>query len=180
MVVEADALVNVVHDRLQLSRRGFILAEHEDGRARAGDAAAEGAGGFALLLDLVKAGDQHAANGFDDDVFERAADQVIVVLNKSGDEARDVGPLADGVFEEHLFAQDLAGIGGTDFDLRVNDRDVQGGSRYGNDIEREDRADEGDAAIDTGRDVVGMFDAGGYFLAEEGEPDKVFIGEAIF
>ncbi len=77
---------------------GFVFAEHEDRRTRTGDAAAKGAGGFALLFDLVKTGDQHAADGFDDHVFQRAADEVIVVCHETGYETGDVAPLADGVF----------------------------------------------------------------------------------
>ena len=179
MVVEADLLIDVLHDVFYLPGYCLISAEHEDRRARAGDAAAESAGLFAAFFDRIESGDQHAADGFDDDVFEGAADQVIVVAHETCHQSGDVAPLADGVFEQDLLAEDLPGVGSPHFDLGMYDGDVQRRGCNGDDIEGEDGADEGDAAVDAGGDIVGMFDPGGDFFAEQGEADHIFFGEDV-
>src|SRR6185437_2271284 len=108
-----------------------------------------------------------------------AADEIVVAFYQTGHETGDISPLTDGIFEQDLFAKDLAGVAGSHFYLRVYDRDVQRRRRDGYDIEGEDAAYEGDTAIDAGGDVVGMFYAGGHFFAKEGEPDEVFFSEAV-
>src|SRR6185312_1679575 len=83
MMIQADTPVDPVHDRLELPRRLFVPAQHEDGRAGTRDAAAERACGLAGTFDVVESRDQHAADRFDDDIFERTADQVVVVLDQA-------------------------------------------------------------------------------------------------
>src|ERR1700761_7679664 len=102
MMVETDAGIDILHDVFYLPGYCLIPAEHEDGRPRARDAAAEGAGLFAALLYRVESGDQHTADRFDDDVFEGAADQVKVLLDKPSYQSGDIAPLADSVFEQDM------------------------------------------------------------------------------
>src|ERR1700744_2012908 len=95
VVVEADAGVYRLHDLLDGQGGSLVLAQHKDRGTGAGDAAAQGAGDPALCLYLVEAGDEHAADRLDDDVFEAAADEVLVLFHKAGHEAGDIAPLAD-------------------------------------------------------------------------------------
>jgi len=98
VVIEADAGIDLVHELFDAGGGGGVFGKHKYRGARARDAAAEGACSLTSRFYFVEAGDEDAANGFDDDVFQTAADEVIVLFHEAGDESRDIAPLADGVF----------------------------------------------------------------------------------
>src|SRR3984957_7783002 len=134
-VVEADAGIDLLHYLLDAGGGAGVFGKHKYRGAGARDAAAEGACRLACGFYFVETRYQDAANGLDDHVFQAAADEVIVLFHKAGDEARDIAPLAHGVFEKTRLAEDLPGVGRAHCYLRVDDGDVQGWRGNADDIE---------------------------------------------
>src|SRR5687767_13128951 len=99
VVMKAQALVSLLHNAFHRSCGWFVLAEHKQRWAGAGNTASQRTGFLAFSFYSVKAWNQDAAYGFNDDVLQRTANKVVVALHEAGHQARNVAPLLDGIFQ---------------------------------------------------------------------------------
>src|ERR1700743_1654221 len=106
-MIEPDTGIDILHDVLDRHSRLFIFTQHKYRRSGTRDPPAQRPRRLTFGLDLVKTGDKDAAYGFDDDIFETASDQFIILFYKPGNKTRDIPPLPDGIFKKDLFPEDL-------------------------------------------------------------------------
>ena len=145
-----------------------VTTKGEQRRPRAGEAAAEGAGVDGRLLDRREAGDERCAPRLGNGVLERTRQQREVGAVQGVDERAEVRPLANRVAERHRRAEERAGAGGLDLEIRVHDDRGQA-RRYGqaHDVGWIWHAHEDESAVDRGRDVVAVRRSGADALAFE-------------
>ena len=117
---------------------------------------------IAACLTSRKPGIRMAADGLDDHVLKGPADQFIIGIHQSGDEARDVPHWVTASLKRICFLEDLPGVFGPDFDLGMENRAMEFvGHGDLDDVQRVVTPDQGEASPQGRGGVVGMGAAAG-------------------